>query len=145
MKNKKKNNGPQYVGVYYDCNPIDETFRVVKQFKKRLFYYEKTTINTILTVFHANIFKVWAWGFENMEIIRDGIRFHVQGFKHKGFVEVIYVRGLDLFSIKLIDEQGDKVISVTEEVYIDELVETISDLVERTDDYERIVQETYNY
>ena len=63
--------------------------------------------------------------------------FLVEGFKYTGKVKVIYNEGSDLFEVHLSD--GIKV----EDVYLDNLVEVIDNLVEKTPNYEQRVQQEY--
>ena len=64
----------------------------------------------------------------------EGLWFHVNGFKHKGWVAVLYNEGLDLFEVRLLDDSGTEKNRVGE-VYIDCLVDIIDELVERTENY----------
>ena len=83
---------------------------------------------------------VFSWGFHNPVALPDnkGLRFQVEGFKYKGTVEVVYVEGKDLFDVVLTDN-GEKV----EDVYLDCLVSVIDNLVEKTSNYKRSVEEEY--
>jgi len=86
-----------------------------------------------------------SWGFENPRPIIDGepgLQFHVCGFKHTGFVTVRYHRENETYSIELILEDGAKV-STTESIKLSDLTETIDQLVEKTDDYEKRISEKY--
>ncbi|MBQ5704517.1 MAG: hypothetical protein IIV49_05405, partial [Alistipes sp.] len=82
---------------------------------------------------------VFSWGFNSPKRLPDdkGLRFNVEGFKYRGVVEVIYNIGSDLFEVHLSD--GTKV----EDVYLDNLVEVIDSLVEKTPNYEQRVQQEY--
>ena len=62
----------------------------------------------------------------------------VNGFKYQGCVEVIYNIDMDLFDVVL-TKNGIKI----EEVYIDNLIEVIDNLVEKTSDYRHRVQQEY--
>ena len=62
----------------------------------------------------------------------------VNGFKYQGCVEVIYNIGMDLFDVVL-TKNGTKI----EEVYIDNLIEVIDNLVEKTSDYRHRVHQEY--
>ena len=79
-----------------------------------------------------------SWGLEKRAPYRrddmEGLWFHVSGFKHKGWVAVLYDEGLDLFEVRLLDDSGTETNRVPE-VYLDNLVNVIDDLVERTDNY----------
>lgn len=87
----------------------------------------------ILSVLRTNLMVVFSWGFRNPVAINNGLRFFVNGFKHQGWVEVVYDEGWDLFAIRLI--KGGKLVKEIEQVYVDSLVSTIDTAVERTADY----------
>ena len=96
----------------------------------------------ILEIFKYYLPIVWSWGFNRPQAIEDGLRFRVQGFIHKGLVEVIYDHGYDLFRVRLLNADN----SVKEErdgIYVDGLVDTIDRMVERVSDYENRVKQTY--
>ena len=82
---------------------------------------------------------VLSWGFNNpIALIGNrGLKFDVNGLKQKGSVEVVYNDGSDLFDVYL----GSKCV---EGVYADELVSVIDGEVERTNDYQKRVKQTYN-
>lgn len=96
----------------------------------------------ILSILRHQIMVVLSWGFRNPIAIENGLRFHVNGFRHKGKVEVVYNEGLDLFSVRILNRDG----SLKEEregIYLDELVDCIDRLVEWCPGYEKKVCETY--
>ena len=76
---------------------------------------------------------MFSWGFRHPIAIKNGLRFYVNGFKHQGWVEVVYDEGWDLFTIRLI--KGGKLVKEIEQVYVDSLVNTIDNAIERTSDY----------
>ena len=82
---------------------------------------------------------VLSWGFNNPIALTGnrGLKFDVNGFKYKGSVEVVYNDGSDLFDVYL----GSKCV---EGVYADELASVIDGEVERTNDYQKRVKQTYN-
>ena len=45
----------------------------------------------ILSILKSQIFVLLSWGFHRPVRLENGIRFQVQGFIHKGTVEVVYV------------------------------------------------------
>ena len=94
----------------------------------------------ILQILKSQLIVVLSWGFNNPQRLPDdkGLRFNVQGFKYTGIVEVVYVEGKDLFEIVLTDN-GTKV----EDVYLDNLVSVIDNLVEKTSNYKQRVEEEY--
>ena len=96
----------------------------------------------ILQILCSQLMIMWSWGFNSPTRLTDnkGLAFKVQGFKYKGWVEVVYDEGLDTFSVIL-----KKTGKVVEDVYFDELVNVIDGLVERTDDYEKRVNEEYGF
>ena len=80
-----------------------------------------------------------SWGPHNFKRLPEdqGLSFLVEGFKYTDKVKVIYNEGSDLFEVHLSD--GTKV----EDVYLDNLVEVIDSLVEKTPNYEQRVQQEY--
>lgn len=81
---------------------------------------------------------MWSWGFHSPIAVENGLRFKVNGFKHKGTVEILYIEGKDLFKVNLI--KGQKTIKTVDDVYLDSLVNVIDGLVERTENYMTDVQ-----
>lgn len=96
----------------------------------------------IMSIFKTQIMVVWSWGFNSPIAVENGLRFKVEGFKFRGVVEVKYNEGWDLFDISFI--KVGKVVKVIEGVYLDTLVETIDNYVEKTSDYEKRVKDTYS-
>ena len=92
----------------------------------------------ILQILRSQLMVVFSWGFHNPQRLPNGLRFHVQGFKYQGEVEVIYIEGKDLFHVTLIDNSVN-----VEDVYVDNLVEVIDNLVEKTTNYKQRVEEEY--
>lgn len=83
-----------------------------------------------------------SWGFQSPRIIRQGLSFLVNGFKHKGKVSIEYNEGQDLFDVYLMDET-DKIVDTINMVYFDQLVEIIDEKVEKTEDYKDRVNNEY--
>lgn len=96
----------------------------------------------ILTILRSQLMIMCSWGFSSPTRLPDnrGLTFKVQGFKYKGWVEVVYDEGLDTFRVVL-----KKTGKTVEDVYFDELVNVIDALVERTDDYEERVNKEYGF
>ena len=94
----------------------------------------------ILQILKSQLIEVLSWGFHNPQRLPNdkGLRFNVQGFKYKGTVEVVYNEGKDLFEVRLIDN-GINV----EDVYLDNLINVIDNLVEKTSNYKQSVEEEY--
>lgn len=91
----------------------------------------------ILSILRSQLMIMWSWGFTSPTCLSNnrGLAFKVQGYKYKGWVEVVYEEGLDTFTV-ILQKSGKRV----EDVYFDELVNVIDGLVERTDDYEKRVK-----
>lgn len=75
--------------------------------------------------------------------IENGLSFKVQGYKHTGRVEVLYDEGADLFTVRIINRDGT-LKDQQDGIYVDGLVETIDNLVEKTDDYRERVRRDYS-
>lgn len=98
--------------------------------------------NYIWQVLRSQIHILWSWGFSDVRTVKNGISFHVQGFKLKGKVEIRLNEGSDLFDISLYEDDGGKSETITG-VFVDSLVSTIDEKVEYTgDDYAERVKES---
>ena len=105
--------------------------------------YSKEIAGYILSIFRTNPFVVMSWGINpaSIEVVDLGVKFHVQGFKHKGFVQVVLNEGEDLFEVTLFSEEGETVNTI-EHIFVDNLIPVIDDAVEKCENYqERISQE----
>lgn len=107
--------------------------------------YDLELARYIWSILKTQIAVFMSWGVDpkSIKVIGSGIEFHCQGFKHTGKVQVVLDEGKDLFEIHLISENGELVKTV-EDVYLDNLVSVIDENVEKTDDYEKRISETYN-
>ena len=87
---------------------------------------------------------VMSWGIdvESIRVIKSGIEFHANGFKHTGKVRITLNEGTDLFVITLIPDSGEKQ-EIIEDVFLDMLVRIIDEHIEKTDEYENRVHEAY--
>lgn len=94
----------------------------------------------ILQILRSQLMVVFSWGFHRPTALPDnrGLAFQVEGFKYTGTVKVIYNEGTDLFEVHL--EDGH----IEEDVYLDQLIDVIDGMVERTDNYSQSVKKTYN-
>lgn len=72
--------------------------------------------NYILRLLKAQLMIVWSWGFNSPIAITNGLKFKVQGFKFKGWVEVMYEEGKDLFKVTFIERNN--VVHVVEDVFL---------------------------
>ena len=106
--------------------------------------YSKEMALYILGIFRTNPFVVMSWGINpaSIEVVDLGVKFHVQGFKHKGFVQVVLNEGEDLFEVTLISEEG-KIVKTIEHIFVDNLISIIDDAVEKTEDYEKRISQEY--
>ena len=93
----------------------------------------------ILSIFRTAPMVVFSWGFNTPIAINNGLRFRVNGFKHKGWVEVVYNEGKDLFEVRLI--KHGNIIKEVEDVYVDMLINLIDGMVERTENYKEDVEQ----
>ena len=100
----------------------------------------------ILTILKTRLDIVASWGLdpETLRPIKYGIQFHVQGFKHTGLVSVKLNEGEDLFEVVLISDAGDTV-ETRKSIFFDDLISTIDELVEKTEDYEKRISEEYPF
>ena len=106
--------------------------------------HSKQMAEYILTILKSNPFVMLSWGVNpaSITVVELGIKFHVQGFKHKGFVQVVLNEGADLFEVTLISEEGENLETI-DSIYLDQLVDVIDKAVEYTDDYEQRVAQEY--
>lgn len=96
----------------------------------------------ILEIFKMQICVVMSWGFHNARVIENGLAFDVQGYLHRGRVEVIYDEGWDLFTVRTLKADGT-VKKEQDGIYLDGLVSAIDNMVERCPDYENRVERDY--
>ena len=113
--------------------------------------YSKEIANYIFSIFRTNPFVVMSWGINpaSITIVEVGVKFHVQGFIHTGYVQVVLNEGEDLFEVTLISEDGETLKTIEhifvdkiEHIFVDNLICVIDDAVEKCENYqERISQE----
>ena len=96
----------------------------------------------IWSILKTQLTIIMSWGIDldSIRVVSLGIQFHVQGFKHTGYVKVVLNEGKDLFEVSLLSDDGECV-KFLDEVYLDMLVDTIDQVVERTEDYEERLAE----
>ena len=107
--------------------------------------YDLKLAGYIWSILKTQPIIVMSWGIDMNTIKSDegGLEFHVQGFIHTGMVQIILNEGKDLFEIHLIpDSEGEE--KTIEDVYLDMLVSVIDKNIEKTDDYEKRVSDTYD-
>ncbi len=100
---------------------------------------DKLCAEYVLSILKTDMVKIMSWGFCQPTLVEDGLRFHVNGLMHQGWVEVNYVESTDDFKVKLLT-QDLKEIRCLDTVYFDMLIEIIDSSVEKTINYEQDVQ-----
>lgn len=100
--------------------------------------------NYIYTILLSQPTILMSWGVESPVVVKLGLQFKVNGFKHKGLVRILYNEGADLFDIELFDSDMN-VIESLDGIYFDQLVDTIDEHVERVKNYNERVDQEYNF
>ena len=100
--------------------------------------------NYNMQILNSQQMVFWSWGPHRFIALSDnrGLMFLVQGFKHKGWVEVTYNEGKDLFDVRLLNMRKVEKEKI-EGVYFDQLVQVIDAHVEMVEDYEEKVKAEY--
>ena len=100
----------------------------------------------ILTILSSqmNVFMSWGVDPETMRPCKCGMQFHVQGFKHTGLVRITLNEGADLFEVTLLSNSGE-VVKTMDSVFLDTLISTVDEAVEKTDDYDKTLCDTYPF
>ena len=98
--------------------------------------YSKEIAGYILSIFRTNPFVVMSWGINpaSITIVEVGVKFHVQGFLHTGYVQVQLNEGEDLFEVTLISEEGETLNKI-EHIFVDNLICVIDEVVEKCENY----------
>ena len=106
--------------------------------------YSKEIANYIFSIFRTNPFVVMSWGINpaSITIVEVGVKFHVQGFIHTGFVQVVLNEGEDLFEVSLIDESG-KIQKTIEHIFVDNLISILDSEIEKCENYEERISQEY--
>ena len=107
--------------------------------------YDLELAKYIWSILKCNLPVLMSWGveIETVKVIKYGLEFRVNGFKHTGKVQIVLNEGADLFEVCLIAEDGE-IRDKREGIYFDMLVSVVDELVEKTNDYEKRVADTYN-
>ena len=100
----------------------------------------------ILTILSSqmNVFMSWGVDPETMRPCKCGMQFHVQGFKHTGLVRITLNEGAGLFEVTLLSNSGE-VVKTMDSVFLDTLISTVDEAVEKTDDYDKTLCDTYPF
>lgn len=107
--------------------------------------YDLKLAGYIWSILKTQPIIVMSWGvdMDTIKPVEGGLEFHVQGFIHTGMVRIILDEGKDLFEVHLIpDSEGEE--KIIEDVYLDMLVSVIDENIEKTDDYEKRISDTYD-
>ena len=105
--------------------------------------YSKEIAGYILSIFRTNPFVVMSWGINpaSITIVEVGVKMHVQGFLHTGYVQIQLNEGEDLFEVTLISEEGETLKTI-EHIFVDNLISILDSEIEKCENYsERISQE----
>ena len=107
--------------------------------------YSKEMANYILSIFRTNPFVVMSWGITpaSITIVEVGVKMHVQGFLHTGYVQIQLNEGEDLFEVTLISEEGETLKTI-EHIFVDNLICVIDDAVEKCENYETRISQEYS-
>ena len=107
--------------------------------------YNKEMANYIFSIFRSNPFVVMSWGINlaSINIVEVGVKFHVQGFIHTGYVQVVLNEGEDLFEVTLISEEGETLKTI-EHIFVDNLICVIDDAVEKCENYQERISQEYS-
>ena len=106
--------------------------------------YSKEIAGYILSIFRTNPFVVMSWGINpaSITIVKVGVKFHVQGFIHTGYVQVVLNEGEDLFEVTLISEEGETLKTI-EHIFVDNLISILDSEIEKCENYEERISQEY--
>ena len=96
----------------------------------------------IWSILKTQMTVIMSWGLDpsKARVIDNGMEIYVQGFLHKGFVQITLNEGTDLFEIKLLSEERE-LVKFIEDVYLDCLVNTLDENIEKCENYEQRISE----
>lgn len=96
----------------------------------------------IWSILKTQMTVIMSWGLDpsKARVIDNGMEIYVQGFLHKGFVQITLNEGTDLFEIKLLSEERETV-KFIEDVFLDCLVNTLDENIEKCENYEQRISE----
>ena len=96
----------------------------------------------IWSILKTQMTVIMSWGLDpsKARVIDNGMEIHVQGFLHKGFVQITLNEGTDLFEIALLSEERETV-KFIEDVFLDCLVNTLDENIKKCENYEQRVSE----
>ena len=97
----------------------------------------------ILDILKSNLSVIFSWGFNSPVALENGLKFYVNGFKHKGAVVINYNEGADLFDIEILNTEN-QVVEIINGVYFDQLIVVIDNHVEYVENYDEAVKREYS-
>lgn len=103
---------------------------------------ETSIAHYIISIFKHYLPIILSWGFNTPIALPQGLKFKVQGYLHKGWVEVVYDEGYDTFTVRTLNGDGSIKRKVSD-VYLDCLVSVIDGMVERCEGYAQKVKADY--
>lgn len=99
-----------------------------------------------ILLYQSDMIMSWGVDPESIKSIMvdnsPGLQFHVLGYKHSGYVQILLEDSASTFEIKLLTDD-DEVLSTTHLVTPEKLVSVADELVEKTEDYENRVSSDY--
>lgn len=119
----------------------------MKSIQRNMDTAENTNRNLELAMYIWSILKtqmtvIMSWGLDpsKARVIDNGMEIYVQGFLHKGFVQITLNEGTDLFEIALLSEERETV-KFIDGIYLDCLVNTLDENIEKCENYEQRVSD----
>ena len=106
--------------------------------------YSREIAGYILSIFRTNPFVVMSWGIDpaSITIVEVGLKLHVQGFLHTGYIQVQLNEGEDLFEVTLISEEGETLNKI-EHIFVDNLISILDSEIEKCENYEERISQEY--
>ena len=96
----------------------------------------------IWSILKTQMTVIMSWGLNpsKARVIDNGMEIYVQGFLHKGFVQITLNEGTDLFEITLLSKERETV-KFIDSIYLDCLVNTLDENIEKCENYEQRVSQ----
>ena len=96
----------------------------------------------IWSILKTQMTVIMSWGLDpsKARVIDNGMEIYVQGFLHKGFVQITLNEGTDLFEITLLSEDRETV-KFIDGIFLDCLVNTLDENIEKCENYEQRVSD----
>lgn len=94
--------------------------------------------------YNPPVLMSWGVDLDTIKVIDRGLQFHVQGFLLTGNVVIVYNEGTDYFDVTFHRDGSPEEVRIYNNIALDGLVDLIDSKVEKTDDYEKRVSDTYD-